>query len=235
MATKTPSPAQIAARAAFAAKAKAGAFKRKPAAKSRAKNPILPGRMSVDSHGIVGVSPDVRVELEDTRYGQVRRFTSEFYVDRDTIAPGWFVYGVFGSSSARVVKKVAWPDSIPVKVPKVSRLVVPGFRTRAEAQLVADQLAAEFIRRANPLTRVKRTSPSMATGKAPTKRLIKRRAKTAKAPAGYYANPVKPAMPWGVFRDAVQIAGFRSEAKAKQYAQAYADTYRMPVGVKKIA
>lgn len=41
----------------------------------------------------------------------------------------------------------------------------------------------------NPLTRVKKTSPSMATGKAPSTRLKKRRAKTAKAPAGYYANP----------------------------------------------
>ena len=43
----------------------------------------------------------------------------------------------------------------------------------------------------NPLTRVKKNSPSMATGKAPSTRLKKRRAKTAKAPAGYYANPAK--------------------------------------------
>ena len=44
----------------------------------------------------------------------------------------------------------------------------------------------------NPLTRVKKNSPSMATGKAPSTRLKKRRAKTAKAPAGYYANPAIP-------------------------------------------
>lgn len=45
-------------------------------------------------------------------------------------------------------------------------------------------------RRLNPLSRVKVGSPSMLTGKAPTKRLRKRRAKTESLPAGYYANPL---------------------------------------------
>ncbi len=44
----------------------------------------------------------------------------------------------------------------------------------------------------NPLTRVKPTSPSMATGKAPTKRLVARRKKTERAPKGVYANPSTP-------------------------------------------
>ena len=42
---------------------------------------------------------------------------------------------------------------------------------------------------ANPLTYVKVKSPSRATKEAPSERLIARRKKTAKAPAGYYANP----------------------------------------------
>ncbi len=43
---------------------------------------------------------------------------------------------------------------------------------------------------ANPLTRVKINSPSMATGEAPDVRLIKRRKKTAKGPVGVWANPI---------------------------------------------
>ena len=289
---KTPTPAQLAARERFAAMARAGAFKK------RRKNPDYPGRMSVDAHGIVGVSPDVTVELEDTRNGQRRSFTSEFFVDRDSIDPGWFVWGRWGGvgRGVGVVKRVAWPAGPMRKWPKITRLVQPGFRTKADAQLVADQLAAEFIRRANPLTRVKVKSPSMATGAPPSKRLTKRRKATAKAPTGYYANPmseadasfvkqararireldaqvlaaidsrdytkadkldrersrlwkavdvregrkprssnpITPAMPWGVFRGEVQIAAFRSEGKAKEYGQAYADAHRMPVGVKRI-
>ncbi len=227
---KTPTPAQLAARERFAAMARAGAFKK------RRKNPDYPGRMSVDAHGIVGVSPDVTVELEDTRNGQRRSFTSEFFVDRDSIDPGWFVWGRWGGvgRGVGVVKRVAWPAGPMRKWPKITRLVQLGFRTKAEAQLVADQLAAEFIRRANPLTRVKVKSPSMATGAPPSKRLTKRRKATAKAPQGYYANPVSVAMPWGVFRGEVQIAAFRSEAKAKEYGQAYADAHRMPVGIKRI-
>ncbi len=178
---KTPTPAQLAARERFAAMARAGAFK----------NPDYPGRMSVDPHGIVGVSPDVTVELEDTRNGQRRSFTSEFFVDRESIDPGWFVWGRWGGvgRGVGVVKRVAWPAGPMRKWPKITRLVQPGFRTKADAQLVADQLAAEFIRRANPLTRVKVKSPSMATGAPPSKRLTKRRKATAKAPQGYYANP----------------------------------------------
>lgn len=45
---------------------------------------------------------------------------------------------------------------------------------------------------ANPLVRVKVNSPSMATNEAPDDRLLNRRRRTAKAPAGFYANPVRP-------------------------------------------
>jgi hypothetical protein len=42
----------------------------------------------------------------------------------------------------------------------------------------------------NPLTRVKVNSPAQRSGAAPSKRLKARRKATAKAPAGYYANPL---------------------------------------------
>ena len=58
---------------------------------------------------------------------------------------------------------------------------------------VRDVAVERRARRKNPLTRVKVKSPSMATKKAPSKRLTARRKATAKAPAGYYANPVKHA------------------------------------------
>ena len=61
------------------------------------------------------------------------------------------------------------------------------------AQIAARKKFSDIMKsggfKKNPLTRVKKSSPSMATGKAPSTRLKKRRAKTAKAPAGYYANP----------------------------------------------
>lgn len=78
----------------------------------------------------------------------------------------------------------------------------PKGRTMAKRKFSPAQLAAQKLfaqraragtlgkRKRNPLTRVKRNSPSMATGEAPSARLRKRRAKTAKAPAGYYANPL---------------------------------------------
>jgi hypothetical protein len=63
------------------------------------------------------------------------------------------------------------------------------------AQIAARKKFSDIMKsggfKKNPLTRVKKNSPSMATGKAPSTRLKKRRAKTAKAPAGYYANPAK--------------------------------------------
>ena len=48
----------------------------------------------------------------------------------------------------------------------------------------------ETSRKSNPLSRVKPNSPSMATGRPPSKRLRKRRAKTEALPPGYYANPL---------------------------------------------
>jgi len=56
----------------------------------------------------------------------------------------------------------------------------------------------------NPRGRSKRsvTRVSQATGKRPTRRLIARRVKTLRAPAGLYANPVAPPVYFGLHFDA---------------------------------
>lgn len=98
----------------------------------------------------------------------------------------------------------------------------------------------------NPLTRVKVSSPSMATGKAPTSRLVKRRKKTERAPKGVYANPGKvrtkyDAMAADQMRIMVyekrggkfnHIANFDVLSKAKEYAQAYADAHNVSVEIR---
>lgn len=72
----------------------------------------------------------------------------------------------------------------------------------------------------NPLSRVKVGSRSQRTKAAPTKRLRKRRAKTEKAPAGFYANPlvrVKVGSP-------SQLTGAPPSARLKKRRKATAKT-----------
>lgn len=77
------------------------------------------------------------------------------------------------------------------------RTTATGKRTkRPSARLIERRVKTASTSRkgiyANPLTRVKVNSPSMATDEAPDARLLDRRKRTAKAPAGFYANPLKP-------------------------------------------
>lgn len=109
----------------------------------------------------------------------------------------------------------------------------------------------------NPAKRKGVTRPSQATGKAPTKRLVQRRKKTAKAPPGYFANPKKPGTVRSVartaerymgpgefevytakgYRDAANpklgtlLARFPSKSAAQEYARAYADAKGVAVFV----
>lgn len=79
--------------------------------------------------------------------------------------------------------------------------------------------------------------PSQATGKKPSKRLVARRVKTAKAPAGFFANPVPYRFPWLVETQSRGVWGTRSafatKAAAVQYAQALADADDKTVRVRK--
>lgn len=117
------------------------------------------------------------------------------------------------------------------------------------AQLAARKRFAEMARsgvwkkkatkrKANPLTRVKRNSPSQATGKAPSKRLVKRRARTARAPAGLYANPIRNASraPSGYSvhravdgKAGTLLATFPKKADAVQYGKAVVKAKRIAV------
>jgi len=72
-------------------------------------------------------------------------------VSRADIDPGWFVYGREGTSSAGVIKRIAWPTGPLRKWPKISRLVQPGFRTKGEAERVAEQLRAMSAPKRNPV------------------------------------------------------------------------------------
>lgn len=326
---KTPTPAQLAARERFAAMARAGAFKK------RRKNPDYPGRMSVDAHGIVGVSPDAPVRSVEGQKNlasrgsriaslmamneQIRKLDPTEAWHPDNITDSNDLDGLQDRISETLVRlqrekapaapaksldesrrdatldrevsdngermtrrqwverKVA--EGLKTKVTQEDRIKpmsrMQFFRANNEEQRahekkikeagkkdvfwigdyevtktehdyavsLADQLAAEFIRRANPLTRVKVKSPSMATGAPPSKRLTKRRKATAKAPQGYYANPVKfqhsvhaadrmdnvvQARHGRAWSDVARFVDFNT---AKQYAQAYADAHNVQVKV----
>lgn len=93
-------------------------------------------------------------------------------------------------------------------------------------------------RKANPLTRVKRGSKSMTTGKTPTDRLVKRRAKTARGPAGYYANPghkmARKPVRYAVHQvrngQPGQLLGeFPTKAGAVEFGQAWANVHKRPI------
>lgn len=162
MATKKPTPAQLAARERFAAMARSGAFKRKPAAK-RAKNPAP--RELRNRWGVV---------IKKGNWVQGR--TSRGEVVEGVIAK----IERTGDYARAYGPRVVLTNGVSLGIDDVAQTLGP---------MTVDPSG---IVRQNPLTRVKRNSPSMATGEAPSARLKKRRAKTAKAPAGYYANPRKP-------------------------------------------
>ncbi len=98
--------------------------------------------------------------------------------------------------------------------------------------------AKKTTRKPNPLSKVKKTSPSMATGKAPSLRLRKRRQKTARAPAGFYANPV-PKFSRMPVRYAVHqvtngqpgalLGAFVAKADAQAFGRAWADKHKRQV------
>jgi hypothetical protein len=122
-----------------------------------------------------------------------------------------------------------WIEALTRKVNPIMATKKP-----SAAQLRARKLFAErarsgaFVksagkRKPNPLTRVKANSPSMATGDAPSKRLVKRRKKTAKAPAGYYANPLTR-----VKRNSPSMA--TGKAPSKRLVKRRAKTAKAPAG-----
>jgi hypothetical protein len=133
-----------------------------------------------------------------------------------------------------------WIEALTRKTnPTKGRTMATAKKKPTAKQLAARKLFAARARagtlgktrKANPLTRVKVKSPSMATKKAPTKRLTARRKATAKAPRGYYANPAGHRAPAGyaVHKATTSntagalLAVFPNKPAAVQYGKAYAD------------
>lgn len=98
-----------------------------------------------------------------------------------------------------VSKKSPYADRLRAAVAAVQWMVENGSEfPDAEAKMTvlynvkSDDVRAAYDRHDNPRSRSKRgvTRPSQITKRAPTKRLVKRRKATAKAPRGFFANPV---------------------------------------------
>lgn len=108
----------------------------------------------------------------------------------DNIEPSAFKRGEwvgYCDGAWRIVKRGRgeYEATPPADSRFVSRIRGKTLREISEALHSMNSMAPQ----SNPLARVKVSSPSMATGKRPTTRLIKRREATNKAPRGYYANP----------------------------------------------
>jgi len=154
------------------------------------------------------IIPGVIVMTRDYR----GRTFSDFYVGRETIGKGWYVYGRNSEYGGTLVALVAYPDAPPRKLPKISRLVHVGFSSKAEAQAVADTLnnmsdsKMKMVPLLNPIKPRKRAArktkvihraglpktdyikrPSQMTGTKPTKRLVARRAVAKRR--GTFPNP----------------------------------------------
>jgi len=69
--------------------------------------------------------------------------------------------------------------------------------------------AKKSVRKKNPVKKRSIKRPSQATGKSPTKRLVKRRKKTAAGPKGYFANPIKGKKAAKFFAAYVEVGGDR--------------------------
>jgi hypothetical protein len=136
----------------------------------------------------------------------------------------------------------------PVDVTNELRFYRKEMKMATSKKPTAKQLAARKLfaarsragtlgkRKSNPLTRVKVKSPSMLTKKAPTKRLVARRKRTARAPAGYYANPAgRTPAGYAVHKATTGgtagalLAVFPNKAAAVEYGQAVADQKKVSV------
>ncbi len=90
-------------------------------------------------------------------------------------------------------------------------------------------------RSSNPSKRKSTARPSQATGKAPTKRLVARRRKTARAPKGFFANPVTAPARFAVHRATADghagafIASFAKKADAVAYGRAMVKAKRIAI------
>lgn len=123
--------------------------------------------------------------------------------------------------------------------PRTGRPTKAPSKRLKERRLKTHHFAPEGVW-ANPLTRVKLKSPAQRSGEVPEKgsRLYKRRQTTAKAPAGFYANPAARFL-YAVWRvdsrgePAYFMRAFRTMKEAKEYAQSLANNEGITYGIQK--
>ncbi len=70
------------------------------------------------------------------------RHYDRFFARRDSVAPGWFVFGRNPEYGDALVMPCAWPDAPPVTYKKRNGKVRLGWRTKGEAQFWADHMNA---------------------------------------------------------------------------------------------
>lgn len=174
--------------------------------------------------------------------------TSDFaraYGAQVTIQSGGAEYVVNSDEITQVLPPMRHTRGGVVKANPLSRVTIDGpsqreritergtTTKRPSARLIERRIKTASTTRkgiyANPLKRVKVNSPSMASGDAPDGRLLDRRKRTAKAPAGFYANPLKPsAERFHVTVKKPRSSKFESVAKFKlwEFAVAYGRALR---------
>jgi hypothetical protein len=118
---------------------------------------------------------------------------------------------------------------------KLTNKTIYGTKTQIIRQLeeIAKQAAGTRVA-SNPRGRSKDSvkRASQATGRKPTKRLVKRRTKTKAAPKGFFANPVKHG--YDVEANGARVATFKTRTHAREYGQAFANKYRVQVKLREV-
>lgn len=258
---KAPSPAQLAARAKFAAAARSGKFKRKAGAakaKPRKRNPVPAKTGNAPEYFARVKGRGWVTEFQRNAPVHVWRYSKNF-ADATILGEGQAVQvKTMCDHCSAACELVSVADNpltrVKVKSPSMATGAPPSKRLTKRRKATAKAAPGYY---ANPLTdedatfvrearaRIKELDAQVLAAidaKQWTKadRLDRDRSKLWKAvdvregrkPRS--SNPISPAMPWGVFRGTTQLAAFRSETKAREYGQAYADTYRMPVSVGRV-
>lgn len=158
------------------------------------------------------VSREISIEANNAAFEMARMYGFDDAIRRceamrDANSPGTISFALH-NEVCRALRQFKRDGAMSRRSNPLSRVTIDGpsqrERTtktgaktkRPSARLIERRIKTASTSRkgiyANPLVRVKVNSPSMATDEAPDDRLLDRRRRTAKAPAGFYANPVRP-------------------------------------------
>lgn len=97
---------------------------------------------AIESSKVLAIAKDnpilqgVHIETVDYK----GRVYDRFYAAKDDLAPGWFVWGMNPEYGDRLRSKVARPDKPARMFPYRNVRMFAGFKTKRDAQVVADAL-----------------------------------------------------------------------------------------------